>query len=171
MIDRIYNFLFVLILIFLSMPVNSGESESPGTSGTEAPAATGREINSTYSGLWFDPSRNGEGFALVISDTTAGPTAVVSYYTYDNQKQTIFLIGSQPLSAGATSVTIPVIITSGARFGADFKSSDVIRTPAGTLSFSFTSCNTGTVDYDLNTLGSGRLSVVRLLEVEDLACS
>ncbi|HFD13116.1 MAG TPA: hypothetical protein ENJ32_11715 [Crenotrichaceae bacterium] len=132
---------------------------------------SGREINSTYSGLWFDPARNGEGFALVISETTAGSTMVVSYYTYDDQKQTIFLIGSQALPSGTTSVTVPVIITSGASFGNSFKSADVVKTPAGTISFTFTSCNTGVVDYNLNTLGSGSLSVVRLLGVEDLDCS
>ncbi len=157
-----------------SDPVDNSSSNTPvaATPGEQAPVvSSGELINSTYSGLWFDPSRDGEGFALVISETEAGPTAVVSYYTYDNQKQSIFLVGSQSLSSGATSLSIPVIITSGAKFGDAFKSTDVVRTPAGTLSFRFTSCNAGVVDYNLTSLGSGSLSVIRLLGVEDLDCS
>jgi hypothetical protein len=75
------------------------------------------------------------------------------------------------LPAGATSVSIPVVITSGANFGDAFKPNDVVRTPAGTLSFTFSSCNAGTVDYDLTNLGSGSLSIVRLLGVESLDCN
>jgi hypothetical protein len=131
-----------------------------------APAAAGKEINSTFSGLWFDPSRDGEGFTIVVS----GSTIVVSYYTYDNQKQTIFLIGSQSLASAATSVSIPVVITGGTNFGDSFNPAHVQRTPAGTLSFTFTTCNNGIVDYNLNTLGSGSLSIVRLAGVESLDC-
>jgi len=200
MMKRIRHAIFILVLVFSSMsvlsgvtdtqgstaptdntqqspatqPENTGSETNPGTS-TETPSGTtpatnAQVIDSTYSGLWLDPARDGEGFSLVVSETTAGPTVVVSYYTYDNQKQTIFLIGAQSLPSGATSITIPVTITSGAKFGDAFKPADVVRTPAGTLTFSFTSCDTGIVDYNLNALGSGSRSIVRLLGVEDLDC-
>ncbi len=159
--------LFALILASLSVLIWSVDASA--AEGAD-PTATARKINSTYSGIWYDPSRDGEGFTLVISDTTAGPTAVVSYYTYDNQKQSVFLVGSESIAAGATSVSIPVVITSGANFGDGFKPADVIRTPAGTLTFRFTSCNIGTVDYDLDPLGNGHLSIVRLAGVESLDC-
>lgn len=174
---RVLRVLIILMLASWSMHVWSGVPDAPPPDtkpqvpANQTPPATDREINSIYSGLWFDPSRNGEGFALVVSETTAGPTVVVSYYTYDNQKQSVFLVGSKPLPAGATSVSIPVVITSGANFGDAFKPADVVRTPAGTLTFAFSSCNAGTVDYDLTTLGSGNLSIVRLLGVESLDCN
>ncbi len=168
MINSDHKF-FALILILTSLSlfiwsVDASTVESPD------PATTARKIDSTYSGIWYDPSRDGEGFTLIISETTAGPTAVVSYYTYDDQKQSVFLVGSESIPAGSTSVSIPIVITKGAKFGDEFKPTDVIRTPAGTLTFRFTSCNNGTVDYDLNPLGNGRLSIVRLAGVESLDC-
>ncbi len=171
------------IIASLGMPVLAGTNNQqtgtntpppviPDPNPTPAPTPSSlRVIDSTFNGLWFDPSRDGEGFGMVISETTVGPTVVVSYYTYNDQKQTIFFIGSQSLPPGTTTVSIPVDITSGAEFGNAFKPADVVRTPAGTLSFSFTSCNSGIVDYELNNLGTGSLSVVRLIGVEGLDCS
>ncbi|MCH9696925.1 MAG: hypothetical protein K0U68_02370 [Gammaproteobacteria bacterium] len=172
--------LVLFLTCVLSFPVWSGPGDPPAnpseppaqTPGDENQTPAGlRVIDATFNGLWFGPARNGEGFGLAISETTAGPTIVVSYYTYDNQKQNIFFIGANALPSGSRTVTIPVDITSGANFGDAFKPADVVRTPAGTLTFSFTSCTKGTVDYDLNNLGSGQLSVERLIGVEGLDCS
>jgi hypothetical protein len=125
-----------------------------------------RLVDGSFSGTWYDPSRSGEGFVIeVTEDATSGETkAVVSWYTYtaDNSGAQSWLIGAGPVIADTALVDLS--ITQGTGFGADFNSSDVVRTPWGQLTIKFTGCDSAKVNYEsLNPeFGTGELFMQRL---------
>lgn len=82
------------------------------------------------------------------------------------------MIGSKPIAANSSSITVPVQITNGTGFGTDFISDNVNRTDWGELTFSFPSCDSGTLQYNsaLPGFGSGSLEMTRLTNTQGLVC-
>jgi len=146
-------------------PYDIGADESGAAAGPGAIAISG-----TQSGTWFDPERDGEGFLLEIG--TAGSTRrfVASWYTYRNGQQ-LWLVGSAVLAAGATQVSVPLVVTRGANFGSAFRPGDVIVEPWGTATFSFPACARMQVSYAPLDGVSGVLQLQRILDgIEGLRC-
>ena len=125
-----------------------------------------RLVDGSFSGTWYDPARNGEGFILEITeDTNTGEArAVISWYTYnaDNSGSQSWLYGVGPV-IGDTAL-VDLSITEGTGFGTNFNADDVNVTPWGQLSIAFTSCGTAEVSFNSldSTFGSGNMSVQRL---------
>ncbi|ADE13479.1 CHRD domain containing protein [Nitrosococcus halophilus Nc 4] len=122
-------------------------------------------INGTFSGSWFNPDRDGEGFIFEATHRD-NPTLVAYWFTYqpsgDNGEQA-WLIGNGPIRLNESTIT-NTIITEGAEFGDGFDPSEVNQTPWGTLKFTFTSCTTAIVEYDsvIEDFGAGTLRIQRL---------
>ncbi|MEM9301809.1 MAG: hypothetical protein AAGE01_06845 [Pseudomonadota bacterium] len=89
-----------------------------------------------FSGTYFDPLRDGEGFQVAIEED--GRTVIVTWYTYADGEP-IWLIGAGTVSDARLDLTMT--ITEGADFGADFDPTRVIRTEWGALSIRFLDCN------------------------------
>jgi len=121
-----------------------------------------RTPDGTYAGTYYDSSRSGEGILLEISGEP--PVIVLTWYSYtaDGSRDQIFLIGSAPVLNN--QAVIPMQITSGAMFGADFDADDVLRTDWGTITITFVSCTHAIIEYsgDLPGYGSGVLTHTRL---------
>jgi len=103
-----------------------------------------RLIDQSYSGTWFSPDRDGEGFLIDIANGEQ-PTAVVSFYTYaaDGSGDQAWAIGSGPV---VDNVAMAELIRSeGATFGSGFNSADIIQTPFGQARITFDSCTEGTL--------------------------
>ncbi len=128
------------------------------------------EIVKEHSGSWYNPSRNGEGFALEVLVSAEDPVLLAYWYTYDNGNQA-FLIGAAPFVYGDESVIVPMQITGGTGFGSDFNEEDVFRTDWGTVEFQFSSCDNGFVRYDSSIgFGSGTIDITRLTSLSTLNC-
>jgi len=112
-------------------------------------------------GTYFDPNRDGEGFMLAVEGD--GSIFVMTWYTYLNGEQ-VWLIGTG-VRNGDQLVLDDMIITSGAKFGSEFKAEDVIREPFGTITLDFTDCNnfTATVDSVLPEFHDNVLDVTKIL--------
>jgi hypothetical protein len=103
--------------------------------------ATGFEINNALSGTWWNPDRDGEGF---IIDVANAGSIVISFYTYDNTGQQMWLIGTGDVD-GSVAV-IDFYVTEGGFYGSGFDPELVNRAFWGTGIFTFSECATGVVD-------------------------
>jgi len=65
-----------------------------------------------------------------------------------------------------------MFVTSGAMFGPAFDEDDVLLEDWGTLTFTFSSCNEGSVEYDstMAGFGSGAGDIERLTSVTGMSC-
>lgn len=101
-------------------------------------------IGPEHSANWFDPARDGEGWSLEILDAQ---TALGYWFTYDENGRQRWLIGVGNIDG--ERIEFPeMLVTSGGRFGPDFNPADVVRTPAGAVTMTFTDCNTGAYTFD-----------------------
>jgi cytochrome c peroxidase len=107
-----------------------------GIAAAQTPTFTG-----TLSGTWWDPARSGEGQLISFESVGARNVVFFAWFTYNSTGQASWLVGNVDYTAGATSITIPVFTASGARFGNDFRSGDVLTTPMGTVVLQYVSCS------------------------------
>ncbi len=105
------------------------------------PEATGFEINNALSGTWYNPDRSGEGFMLDIG--SAGRLAV-SFYTYDNYGNQMWLVG--PGNVDGSVAVVDLYVTEGGFYGSAFDKDQVSEYHWGSAVFTFTACSTGSVD-------------------------
>lgn len=133
------------------------------------PNSQSPEANSQYSGTWFDPSHNGEGFVVEI---LKNEQAVIYWYTYDQNGNQAWIFGVGSISNKIITVD-EAIITSGGIFGPSFDPNTVERNIWGNLSIEFTSCTTAIARYQSTTeqgFGSGQQQLSRLTSLAGLAC-
>ncbi len=128
-------------------------------------------IQPAIGGAWYKASESGHGFVINISEDDNGQlTFLATWYVYDNQGKQMWLLGTAPFSEGDMSVTVPVIVTQGAKFD-KFISSDVIKTDWGTLTFEFSSCGEGVVNYNpVLDFPSGTVAIERLTNTAGINC-
>jgi len=105
-----------------------------------APAAHAATFTGAMSGTWWNAGRGGEGQLINFESAGARNVAFVAYFTYDDQRRATWLVGSADFQADAPSITVPLVRGSGARFGANFQSTEVVTAPAGTATLEFVSC-------------------------------
>ncbi len=103
-------------------------------------------LNSGLTGTWWNADRAGEGFVMEFggAPATGALTLFVSFYTYDSEGNQVWLVGNGPAPSG-TSITLNVLLTDGAMWGADFDSADVNSTDWGEATFDFPTCSSGSV--------------------------
>ena len=109
------------------------------------PAAA--SLTGVVSGSWWNAARSGEGQFVTFETLGARNVASVAYFTYDGEGLATWLFGNADVQVGATSIAIPVITGSGARFGAAFRPGDVRVEPAGTVTLTFSGCESLTLAY------------------------
>ena len=120
-----------------------------------------------YSGTWYDPEHDGEGFMVQILEDGR---VFLNWYTYDDQGQQMWLTGVGELS-GNTVVVDELYVSAGGVFGPDFDPEAVEFTLWGSLIFIFDTCTSARVDYESSLgFGAGSLNPIRLTVIEGLEC-
>jgi hypothetical protein len=123
------------------------------------------------SGQWYNPSRDGEGIFVEIIDSDGGQKISVAWFTYDENGNQMWLVGLADLQDDQTAVTIPVVVTSGPKFGPDYDPAAMNRTPWGTLSLNFSTCSAGILSYASSVgFGSGAINLIRLTSLTQVRC-
>ncbi|MCG6116587.1 MAG: peptidylprolyl isomerase [Aquimonas sp.] len=126
-----------------------------------------------HTGAWFDPARSGRGFSVEIADgggSGAQPLIIVYWYDYFEGEQ-VWMNGVAQFNWGDSEVEIPLGITRGAQWGADFDPADVERAGDwGTLTVRFESCARGRFSYR-SAFGDGELELQRLTRPVGARCS
>lgn len=111
-------------------------------------------IDASYNGIWWNPSRSGEGVMLEVSNHpephTLGEWLNLTWYTYDPDGRPIYLVGGtaiDPTATAATPIVVNMYTTRGARFGAAFNAAHVVTEPWGQVAVTFFGCNQMVLSY------------------------
>jgi len=138
----------------------AGQSASVG--------ATTLTIGPGFTGAWYDPQQSGHGLFLEV----LGPDRLLAWwftFTPDGTQQSWF--GGVGPIAGNTA-TVPVNLTRGGRWIPNFDATKIVDVPWGTLTFTFSDCNNGRVDFTSTYpgYGSNHMTLTRLTQPAGLTC-
>jgi hypothetical protein len=131
-------------------------------------------VEAGTSAAWFDTRRNGEGFVLEI---LAGGRAVMYWFTYDGAGQQDWYVAEGEIRGNR--ILFPELLrVAGGKFGPGFDPAQVTRTPVGSASFIWSSCDSGAMswaidendDRDEGSRRQGRMNLTRLSRVMGLDC-
>jgi hypothetical protein len=129
------------------------------------------DVNRYLSGSWYNPAQNGHGLSVeVLPDDRA----VLYWYVYhpDGTPTFIVAIGNN----SGNRITADAYYNSGMKFG-EFDPADRTQIPWGTITLTFHSCTSATLQYnstiDHNGVpyGSGSIALSRLASIEGLQCA
>jgi len=136
-------------------------------------AATVPPISGGFSGNWYDPSTNQGGHGVQIEILPGnGMLAIWFVFTPDGAGQT-WLYAQGAYIAGSSTVTLPTFLSLGARFPPNFQHADDHITQWGTLTFTFTDCDNGTMDWTSTAAGYppiGSIPIRRLTSLAGTTC-
>ncbi len=127
-------------------------------------------VAATSSGLWYDPTRNGEGWLI---EALPDGRALVVWFTYPAPGATAeqrWMVGvGRVLDEGLVVETLQE--TRGGRFGADHDPLAVQRIDYGRLDFAQTGCGRAQLAWQGSaTADRGRRNLVRLSRLADQRC-
>lgn len=138
-----------------------------GTTGGGGDLPMAGLLNGTY----FDPARSGEGILVDFFDAGANKGVFVSWYTFDDAGNPLWLVGNATLAPNGTQVDVPLIVTRGGRFGPLFNAANVTRTGWGTVNLRFPNCSTAVMRYTRTSDGqTGQYTMSRLGPASGVNC-
>jgi hypothetical protein len=147
-------------------------SRASGGSCTGSPPpdpGPGYTIVPCITGSWYDPARDGEGYNIEITGSSLDPQVLAYFYTYDENGDQMWLVGSGP--ADGDTAVVPVQLISGPVYGDGYDPDDRVVEDWGTLTFTFDTKDTGSV-VRASTTGFGTTTedIFRLTYVTGLTC-
>ncbi|HSN00555.1 MAG TPA: plastocyanin/azurin family copper-binding protein [Rudaea sp.] len=155
-----------------------------------APPPPTISLGGYLSGNWYVPNQGGHGFQLEFTNLSTGATtfnmlaiwfvyAPVASTANDGSGQN-WIYAQGDYDTTKNTVTLPAILLTGARFPPNFNPADVRRVSGdsstlwGSLTFTFSDCNNGTVSWTstLPSYGnsSAPLPIQRLSQIAGTTC-
>ena len=130
--------------------------------------ATAFSIGPGMTGSWFDPEQSGHGlFIEVLPDNRL----LAGWFTFNpagTGQAWMFGVGSY---SGNTATITEVEQPTGGRWIPNFDAKQIVRNNWGALTFTFTDCNHGRVDFNsLTGYGTGSMNLTRLTLPAGLSC-
>jgi len=127
------------------------------------------DIGPGFTGAWYDPEQSGHGLFLEVLPNNQ-LLAFWFTFTPDGTQQSWF--GGVGPYAG-NKATLPVNLTTGGRWIPNFDPSKRIDHPWGTLTFTFSDCDHGRVDFTSSYpgYGSNHMDLTRLTLPAGLTCT
>jgi plastocyanin len=126
-------------------------------------------ITPGFTGAWYDPTQSGHG---ILIEVLANNQFLAWWFTFtpDGQQAWFGNVGS--IDPATNTGTIDALQTQGGRWIPNFDPANVTQPPWGTLTFSFTDCDHGRVDFDSSVAGysTGHMDLSRLTHIGGLAC-
>ena len=124
-------------------------------------AAPTFQINEGMQGSWFNPASDGQGILVEISSSLN--LFAIAWFTWlpgaANAGEYYWLTGAGPFSGNRAELNLSR--TRGGRFN---DPTAIQRTPAGTAVFTFESCTTGSVSFNMtDPAASGTIALQRIL--------
>jgi hypothetical protein len=122
-------------------------------------------VDHGFSGTWFDPGHEGEGFIVEVLENDR---ALVYWFTYRADGSQRWLLGTGTVQ-GDRLLVDHMMDSRGGRFGSDFDPNDVSLQARGSLSISFLSCSEALVNFSIDNNG-GHQALNRLTDVFGHGC-
>ena len=134
-------------------------------------AASPPIITKSFTGGWYDPAKNGQGFLLEIINTNQQKKALTTWFTFDMSGQQLWLIGIGEISN--QNIHFDMVIPEGGQFGELHDPNNINNTAWGTVTFTFNDCNSGQVTWQPQVGGfdAGSMPVVRSTAIHNLNCT
>ena len=123
-------------------------------------------------GQWFNPERDGEGLFVEIVESGGGVRSIaLSWFTYDQVGEQMWLTGSVEIGEDATVTSVPVYVTDGPIFGPGYNKDDLNLEFWGTIELLFQTCDQGNMTYTSSVgFPSGSIALTRLTNVVNVNC-
>jgi hypothetical protein len=143
--------------------------EVSGASGIIAVTASATiEISPGITGAWFDPAQSGHGLLVEVLPDNRFYAAWFAFNPAGTEQSWFTGVGTY---TGNTATITEVELPTGGRWIPNFDPNAVVRNPWGTLTFTFTDCNHGRVDFNsVAGYGTGNMNLTRLAQPAGLAC-
>jgi hypothetical protein len=109
--------------------------------------------NGTFTGVWFDPTRNGQGIQLLHSGNNL--SGAWDLYDENGNGMWVTFVGT----LAGTTLNASLLRFTGPQLGTPWDANLVQNSDIGTVTINFTSNTTATFDYTLNNV-SGNLNLV-----------
>jgi len=124
-------------------------------------------ITPGITGIWYNAAQSGHGFDVQVP---GNGNILAIWYVFDAAGNNLWLIGQGTYSGG--TATLDAYTTTGGFFPPAFDPAKIARTKWGTLTLTFSDCNTGTASWVPLVPGyvSGSMPIARLSGVGGLAC-
>ena len=141
-----------------------------GMTGTINVAAVGGNVPITpaFTGAWYDPTQSGHGILIEIG---ANKQFLAWLFTFTPDGQQAWFGNVGGIDAAGTTATIAPLQTQGGHWPT-IVPGDITQPSWGTLTFTFTDCDHGRVDFDstIAGYGSGHMDLTRLTHIDGLTC-
>jgi N-acetylneuraminic acid mutarotase len=125
-------------------------------------------IGPGYTGSWYDPAQSGHGLLIEVLSDNRFLAAWFGFNPAGTQQAWFAGIGTY---SGDTATVTGVVQPSGGRWIPNFDPNSIVLNPWGTLTFTFTDCNHGRVDFNsVNGYGTGSMNLTRLTQPAGLTC-
>lgn len=139
-----------------------------GSITVQAATPTNVPITGGFTGAWYDPSQSGHG---ILMEVLPNNIMFAYWFTFnpDGTQQSWF--GGTGAIVG-DSATLTVDLGTGGRWIPNFNPANYVLNPWGTLTFTFTDCGHGRVDFNSTYpgYGSNHMDLVRLTEPVGITC-
>jgi plastocyanin len=125
-------------------------------------------ITRGFTGAWFDPAQSGHGLFLEVLD---GNQILAWWFTFNPEGTGQAWFGNVGTINGDTA-TVDALQTQGGRWIPNFDPGNVTQPSWGTLTFHFTDCSHGEVDFvsSMPGYGSGHMDLLRLTQPAGVTC-
>lgn len=125
-------------------------------------------IGPGYTGSWFDPQQSGQGLTIEV---LSGNRFYATWFAFDAFGKQAWFTGVGTY-AGNTATITQTVQPEGARWIPNFSSADIVAVPWGTLTFTFSDCSHGRVDFASSVagFGSNHMNLTRLTMPDGLTC-
>jgi plastocyanin len=132
--------------------------------------APGFTLGPGLSGNWYNPQQSGHGFQFEVLKDPVG-FVTVFWFVFDNNGNQAWISGVGQINGN--KLVMDSARRLGAKFPPNFVPTEAVGSPWGTLTFTFTDCTHGHVDWtstDAAFTPTGSLDIERLTQVAGTTC-
>ena len=131
-------------------------------------AASPGTIGPGFTGAWYDPAQSGHGLFVEILPSNR---VFAGWFTFNPAgTQQAWFVGVGTYSGNTATITT-VSLPTGGRWIPNFDPNQIVNNSWGTLTFTYTDCNHGKVDFNsVLGYGTGSMNLTRLTQPAGLTC-
>ncbi|HFD13316.1 MAG TPA: hypothetical protein ENJ32_12750 [Crenotrichaceae bacterium] len=125
-------------------------------------------IDGSLSGSYVTDGLLDQGIIITVGDNAQGRFIFVTWFTYDQTGQPLWLVGNDFLADNASRITLTMQRLQGPVFLG--RSVPASRIDVGTMTFTVIDCNTIQTSFEFGSLGNDNLTLKRLTNIQGRDC-